>query len=259
MPSWPALRDEARRWQEAGRVADLWWRDDDAAETDPALDRLLALRDRVGAPLALAVVPARATEALAAGLAGQPDLDILQHGYGHQNHAPPVEKRCELGPHRPAMVVLGELGTGWLALERLFGARALPVLVPPWNRIAPGLVPTLPEIGYHGLSTFGPRRVRRLPALIEINAHVDVIDWKGGRGFVGVDVAVTALVRALSHAREISAEPVGLLSHHLAMDAQSWDFLESVCEMIQNTPGLRLRPARELFAAPMQPPGEGKG
>jgi hypothetical protein len=55
------------------------------------------------------------------------------------------------------MIVLGELGTGWMALERLFGSRVLPVLVPPWNRIAPGLVPALPEIGYRGLSTFGIR------------------------------------------------------------------------------------------------------
>ena len=258
MPSWQALRDEARRWQDAGRVADLWWRDDDAAGPDPALDRLLAVQRRTTAPLALAVVPARAGDALAAHLATTTGLDVLQHGYDHQNHAPEAEKKCELGPHRPAMVVLGELGTGWLAMERLFGARALPVLVPPWNRIAPGFVPALPEIGYRGLSTFGPRRSRRLRGLIEINTHVDLIDWKGGRRFVGVDAALATLHAALARARETEAEPVGLLSHHLAMDAKSWDFLESVCEMIQNTPGLRLRPARELFAAPLRTPGEGK-
>ena len=58
------------------------------------------------------------------------------------------DKKIELGTERPAMLVLGELGTGRMALERLFGARPLPVLVPPWNRIAPALVPTLPEIGF---------------------------------------------------------------------------------------------------------------
>ena len=63
------------------------------------------------------------------------------------------------------MIVLGELGTGWLALERLFGGRALSVMVPPWNRIAPALVPTLPEIGFRGLSTFGLRRTRFWPAV----------------------------------------------------------------------------------------------
>ena len=113
------------------------------------------------APLSLAVVPAHATPALADRLGAEPGVDLLQHGYAHVNHAAPGEKKVELGPHRPAMIVLGELGTGWLALERLFGGRALSVMVPPWNRIAPGLVPTLPEIGFSGLSTFGPRRRAR--------------------------------------------------------------------------------------------------
>ena len=107
---------------------------------------------------------------------------LLQHGYAHTNHAPPGDKKIELGPHRPAMFVLGELGTGRLALERLFGSRVLPVLVPPWNRIAPALVPTLPEIGYRGLSAFGPRAAPRPgPGLLQVNTHIDLIDWKTRR------------------------------------------------------------------------------
>ena len=141
MSSWQALEEEAARWHEAGRSADLWWRDDDAADAGPALDRLLALHRETRAPLALAVVPAHATPALADRLAAETGVDLLQHGYAHVNHAPAGEKKAELGPHRPAMIVLGELGTGWLALERLFGGRALAVMVPPWNRIAPALVP----------------------------------------------------------------------------------------------------------------------
>lgn len=251
MSSWRALADEAARWRDAGRTADLWWRDDDAADADPALDRLLSIRRESGAPLSLAVVPANATQALADRLAAEPAVDLLQHGYAHVNHAAPGEKKMELGPHRPAMVVLGELGTGWLALERLFGDRALSVMVPPWNRIAPALVPTLPEIGFTGLSSFGPRR-RSHPVggLLEINTHVDLIDWKGGRGFVGEQAALAALVAALAHARTVSHEPVGLLSHHLAMDAGAWDFLRSMCAKATTMPGISIRPARELFAPP---------
>ena len=177
MSSWQALREEAARWHDAGRSADLWWRDDDAADSGPALDRLLALHRQSATPLALAVVPAHATQALADRLDGEPGIDLLQHGYAHLNHATPGEKKAELGPHRPAMIVLGELGTGWLAMERLFGGRTLAVMVPPWNRIAPGLVPTLPEIGFKGLSAFGPRR-RSHPVrgLLAINTHVDLVD-----------------------------------------------------------------------------------
>jgi peptidoglycan/xylan/chitin deacetylase (PgdA/CDA1 family) len=228
----------------------LWWRDDDATDSEPALDRLLALHRATRVPLALAVVPAHATPALADRLAAEPGVDLLQHGYAHLNHAAPGEKKAELGPHRPAMVVLGELGTGWLALERLFGDRALGVMVPPWNRIAPALVPTLPEIGFSGLSTFGPRgRVRPVRGLLQVNTHADLIDWKNGGGFAGEAAVLGALVAALAHARTVTAEPVGLLSHHLAMDGGAWDFLRSVSEKASTLPGIRIRPAHELFAA----------
>jgi hypothetical protein len=258
--TWQALDEEAARWQEAGRTAQLWWRDDDAADSGPALDRLLGLHRQTGTPLSLAVVPAHATPALVDRLAAEPGVDLLQHGYAHLNHAVPGEKKAELGPHRPAMIVLGELGTGWLALERLFGGRALSVMVPPWNRIAPALVPTLPEIGFSGLSTFGPRRrPRPVRGLLQINTHVDLIDWKSGRGFAGEAAVLGALVAALAHARTVSDEPVGLLSHHLAMDGGAWDFLRSMWEKAPIMPGIRIQPAHELFAAKLVLGGERRG
>jgi hypothetical protein len=248
MTAWKDLGEEAARWTEAGQSVDLWWRDDDAVDAGPELDRLLALHRDSGVPLALAVVPAHATRALGERLAGEPGIDLLQHGYAHANHAAPADKKIELGPERPAMLVLGELGAGRLALERLFGDRPLAVLVPPWNRIAPALVPTLPEIGFAGLSTFGARqRTHPVKGLLAVNTHVDLIDWKTRR-FVGEAAALSALVSALARAR-ISHEPVGVLSHHLAMDAGAWDFLRSLWAKTHEMPGLRMRPAHELFAA----------
>jgi peptidoglycan/xylan/chitin deacetylase (PgdA/CDA1 family) len=248
MSSWQALTEEANRWQQSGRVAELWWRDDDAADVSAGLDRLLALHRESGVPLSLAVVPARATPALANRMADEPAVDLLQHGYAHVNHAGAGEKKIELGLHRPTMMVLGELGTGWLALERLFGGRALPVLVPPWNRIAASLMPALPEIGLTGLSTFGLRD-RPPRGLVQANTHVDLVDWKAGRRFVGEAAALSALVGALAHARTVSNEPIGVLSHHLVMDGQAWDFLRSIWQKISTLPGLSLRPARELWEA----------
>jgi len=249
MNGWQALDRELGEWRATGRAADLWWRDDDAVDVGPALDRLLEIHKATGMPLALAVVPSQATPALAERLTSTPGVDVLQHGYCHANHAPPTEKKIELGLHRPAMLVLGELGTGWLALERLFGQRALGVMVPPWNRIAPVLVPTLPEIGYRGLSTFGPRkRAEPVRGLRQVNTHVDLIDWKGGGGFVGEDAALAALVETLVRSRAGSGEPVGLLSHHLAMDGGAWDFLRSFVERVTTTPGIRACAARDLFA-----------
>ena len=248
MTGWRAIDDEFARWRGAGREPVLWWRDDDAADATPALDRLLDLHRLVKVPLALAIVPANATAALAERLAQMPGVDLLQHGYAHTNHAPEPDKKMELGLHRPTMFVLGELGTGRMALERLFGNRALPVLVPPWNRIAPALVPTLPEVGYRGLSTFGIRR-RALPVsgLLQVNTHVDLIDWQSRR-FVGEDAALAAFEQALVASRTGTDEPVGILSHHLAMDEGAWDFLNSLWVRISSVPGLKMTPAHDLFA-----------
>ena len=251
MTSWAEVDAEIARWQAQGRSVELWWRDDDAVEATPALERLLTLHQDCDAPLALAVVPARATPGLAERLARASGVDVLQHGYAHANHAALEDKKIELGSERPAMMVLGELGTGWLALERLFDVRALPVMVPPWNRIAPHLVPALPEIGFRGLSSFGARaRPQPVRGLVQINTHVDLIQWKSGRVFVGEAAALDQLVRALSCAREQAApEPVGILSHHLAMDEPGWDFLKSFWGRIGATPGVRILPARGLFAS----------
>jgi len=257
MSGWQAFDEEVARWRDGGREVELWWRDDDAADASPALDRLLALQRAADVPLALAVVPARATPALAERLAGLAAVDVLQHGYAHVNHALPPDKKCELGAERPAMLVLGELGTGWMALERLFAGRALPVplpvLVPPWNRIAPALVPALPEIGFKGLSTFAARRrAEPVKGLRQINTHLDLIDWTERR-FVGAEAALGVLVGALRHSRnaisETATEPVGLLSHHLAMDEGAWDFLRSFLATATTKRGVKIRSARDLFAS----------
>jgi hypothetical protein len=64
---WSDLIDEFDRWRDAGRVATLWWRDDDAASPSERLDRLLSISGDI--PIALAVVPAAADARLAAWLA----------------------------------------------------------------------------------------------------------------------------------------------------------------------------------------------
>jgi hypothetical protein len=124
----------------------------------------------------------------------------------------------------------------------------LPVLVPPWNRIAPGLVPALPEIGFRGLSTFGIRPQRRLvPGWVQVNTHIDLIDWRARR-FAGIETVLGAFAQALAAARA-SDEPIGLLSHHLAMDEAAWDFLSSFWERFRGTPSLKIAAANSLFVS----------
>jgi hypothetical protein len=122
------------------------------------------------------------------------------------------------------------------------------VLVPPWNRIAPGLVPALPEIGFRGLSTFGIRPQRRLVSgWVQVNTHIDLIDWRARR-FAGIEVVLGAFVRALAAARAESGEPLGVLSHHLAMDEPAWDFLNSFWGRVRGMPDIGIAAASNLFA-----------
>jgi hypothetical protein len=260
MSAWDALRAELDRWAESGRAATLWWRDDDAAAPSLALDRLIALAERHRVPLTLAVIPAKADARLAALVAGAAALTPVQHGYAHLNHAPEGERRAELGAHRPADIVIAELAVGWARLLSLFGARLRPILVPPWNRIAPHIVPMLPELGYRGLSTFGARlRPRPVAGLVQTNGHLDIIDWGGHRGFIGTEPALAALVghlRARRTGAADAAEPSGLLTHHLAHDAGAWRFIETLLQRTQEHGGARWLDAEAAFEPdPVLPAG----
>lgn len=237
--SWRALAAELARWCDAGRVADLWLRDDDAVEPTPALERLLALAARHAVPVTLAVIPAFTGAALADRLAAAPEVEVTVHGWSHENFAPPREKKQELGAHRPAGDVLDLLEEGLARLRQLHGPRLVPVLVPPWNRIDTALVPRLGGIGYRALSVFGPERALGLPA---VNTHVDVMDWRGTRG--GRDSAalvadIVARLRAIERPGAGAGGTLGLLTHHLVHDETVWRFLEGLFVRTADHPACR--------------------
>jgi hypothetical protein len=246
--AWAALDAELDAWAAQGRQAVLWWRDDDAVSVTPALDRLLDGSRRYGIPLALAVIPRDAVPGLDRAL--PPSVIVLQHGWAHLNHAAPGEKKAELGDHRPLEQVAAELDLGWSRLVRMFGVCALPVLVPPWNRIGQGVAAALPSLGFGGLSTFGPRpRGPFAPA--RVNTHVDIIDWRR-RCFAGTVGCLETTVSHLSARRLGHAdgdEPVGLLTHHLVHDDESWAFLDRFFARTRAHPAVTWASADRLFGS----------
>lgn len=248
MTGWNELERELDHWAFAGRTATLWWRDDDATAPSPALDHALALHRSSGVPLALAVIPGRATPALAERLSGEAGVAVIQHGWRHNNHAPPGAPKAELGSHRPTPFVLGELARGWLALDRLFGGSWLKVLVPPHNRIAPEIARGLALAGYVGLSTHGARATA-IPGLIQVNAHCDIMNWTA-RGFAGEAAALRQIVEHLARRRGADVdpdEPTGFLTHHLAHDAAAWRFCEAFLGRVQAHGAAAWRGAPAIF------------
>ena len=134
-------------------------------------------------------------------------------------------------------------------LADAFGCAFLAVLVPPWNRLDTGLVERLTGCGFVGLSTFGRRAGEAAPGLALINTHLDPVDWRGTRLFVGETAALTRLIAVLD-----AEEPIGILSHHLAMDEAGWAFLDRLLRVLADHPGARLYPVRELLDPAMTGP-----
>lgn len=241
-----ALRSRFDALAEAGRTISLWWRDDDAAESTPPLDRLIALSDRFALPLALAVIPAGAQASLARRLS-EPDaagLFVLQHGYSHTNHELAGNRAAELGGARPIETVLAELSEGYARLDALLGPRFLPVLTPPWNRIDATVAARRGEVGLPGLSTFTSldRAGHRL------DAHLDPIVWKTTRSYMGDERMLMLFDEQVAARTGAAADvPIGILTHHLAHDEPVWTFVETFLAAAADHPAVRWPAAADLF------------
>lgn len=211
----------------------LWLRDDDAVEPTPALDRLLALTKAYSVQVTLAVIPEDTGTSLSERLADEPHAWVAVHGWSHRNYAPAGEKKQELGRHRPAETVLGELRAGFAKLSRLHGSRFRPMLVPPWNRINDDLLPSLSSIGFTSLSVFGKERSSSPIHLL--NTHLDVMDWHGTRGGRPAEVLFGELADWI--VRGDRPLVIGVLAHHLVHDETVWSFLEELFEATSRHPG----------------------
>jgi len=239
-----ALTAALDRCLAAGVTVDFWWRDDDAVEPTPELDRLLHFATLHDAPLLLAVIPEPAIPALFSQLADIGQITISQHGFAHINHEVPPAKAAELGPARPVETVLTELSAGKTKLRHYAGEQFAPILTPPWNRISPDLAERRFEIGLAGLSAFGPANADRF----QVNTQLDIIAWRAGRGFIGWGKAKTIVEEELAHRIAAPGEPFGLLTHHLVHDREVWVFLECFLRIARTHKAARWPEIRNLFS-----------
>ena len=230
---WLALDAELDRWHEAGGKARFWFRDDDAEHPTAALDRLVSLAGEHRVPMTLAVIPGNTGEPLARCLAAFPEINVAVHGWSHTNHAGAGEKKQELGMHRPARTALNELRQGFDRLSALYPSAFTPVLVPPWNRIAPGLLSELQPLGFRALSVFGAEKQGPIRL---VNTHADIMDWHGTRSGRADEAIIADILKRLAAMRETGGT-MGLLTHHLVHDAAAWSFIERLLAFTSPHPG----------------------
>lgn len=200
----------------------LWWRDDDAMRDTRQLRRLIAISERHRAPLTIASVAMRFDDSLVQALSDAPEwITVCVHGADHRNRADPGEDRSEFPDSRDPDEAIEAIATGWRRVRDAFGARAIPVLAPPWNRVSGAVRARLPTIG---LALSDARTV-----------HIDPICWSrrrsllngirhrlfsepGPRPFAGAGTVASQIREAPAHA--------GLMTHHRAHDRACWAWLD---------------------------------
>ena len=234
------LREALDRVADRGGTIRVWLRDDDCVSPTRALDRLSVLCDGVGLPVLLAVIPEPSEATLAGWVSDHPGFVPCQHGFAHANHARPAERSIELGGTRSLAETLDELALGRDRLQALFGERLSDILVPPWNRIDPPLLPYLRGLGFSALSTIAPSRpgspIRRC------DCDLDIVDWR--HGGVGRPLADLARLAAKIVAGQ---QTLGLLTHHLAHDGGAWAALGVLVERFATHPAVRFTSAGDLI------------
>ena len=247
---WGGIVRELDEWAGEKRVAQFWWRDDDAQDTSAQLKNMLAVARQFDVAIGLSVIPVGLKPRLVAALGGA-DAQILVHGFAHQNHARKGQAKRELGGTRTVDEVVDDVRKGLALIRDRFGQRALPELVPPWNRILPGALAQLPRLGFRGVSTWKPR-VSAKPAagLVQVNTHLDLIDWRRGRVIKDERLIAGLLLRKLRWRRALrsrATEPLGLLTHHAYWGPAKERIVVHLLEATRGHPAVRWHTPASAF------------
>jgi hypothetical protein len=228
-------------------TATFWWRDDDAVAPRPELDRLLAYARFI--PIALAVIPGLAIRELGEKLRLMPSIVVLQHGWKHTDHT--GGGRNEYPPSRSKDDVNDELTAGRRLLTDYFGEQLAPVFVPPWNQIDERFLSLVAKAGVAYISRKGPRsNVLAGPGLMQVNAHVSPIRWTKPPSF-GSDAEYLAIIEDHLRGRRTGRydinEPTGLLTHHVAQNDRSYEFIDHLVEVIAQHPAAKWLAGTDIF------------
>ena len=235
-----AFTQTLERLTAKGEHVQFWLRDDDAVVPTVALKRLLDLCADHSVPLTLAVIPRDTEQPLATALQARDNVAVAVHGWSHANHAGTSGKKQELGSHRPLAETVKELKAGFDKLSGLYPQQFIPMLVPPWNRIAPEVIEALPALGFRSLSVFGPEKDAVPPLL---NSHLDIMNWHGVRGGRDPEELFAELAKLLDE--QGRPKTIGILTHHLVHDDNAWAFLQALMAATSGNPACRWVGARD--------------
>jgi hypothetical protein len=251
MSHWERISDELDAWKRQRLRASFWWRDDDATDVSPNLERMVLIASSHRVSIGLSVIPKKHQDRLVPFVRKHRNLDVLVHGFAHVSHARPGEAKREFGGARAKPVMLEELASALALNRQSFGDRSHPVLVPPWNRICPSILPELPKLGFRGISTWKPRpAAAQIRGLVQVNAHLDPVNWRAGRVTKPEAQVASLLLRKLRWRRAAprrAQEPLGLLTHHELWNPDKELIVVNLLKATRNHPAVSWLPASEVF------------
>lgn len=228
------------------QTVELFFRDDDVAEDEPALRRMLELFARCAVPLNLAVIPGRLTEAatklLRKYLKAHPGLfEVNQHGWMHVNHET-TGRKCEFGPGRSEAEQLADIARGRQIMTAAFGADFSAVFVPPWNRCTEATLRALDQPGFEALSQLKGKTAVTGDNFIELSVTLDLHRWKGGATLRSPGEIVTELMAQIN-----AGEIIGVMLHHQVMDERAFSFLARLLDELRAQSCVRMHTFQSLL------------
>ena len=188
-------------------------------------------------------------DGLAGALKGSALVNVAQHGVDHQNRRT-GSAAGEFADDWSQARLAVELARGWELIAGL--PRAAQVFVPPWNDVHPALEAALRDGGFVGWSVEGGLGAE--DPLPRVDAHLDLMRWRGGARFRGRGRFLAGLRRELARRRRAGRwdAPIGLLTHHLAHDNAAWDFLREFLAWSHAQPQLGWVALPDLMPAPQR-------
>lgn len=222
---------------------DVFFRDDDVDEDEPALRRLLHLFAQKNASVILGVIPARLTSECVELLAQfSACIEIVQHGWQHVNHEL-TGRKCEFGPGRSFDEQHADIARGQARMHEAFGHNWFPAFIPPWNRCTASTHQALDQLGFRVLSQLH----KDAPPLTgfswqEISVTLDLFRWKDGATLKPQEELLQAIVQQFSQ-----PQPIGIMLHHKVMHGEAFLFLEQLLDALRQAPNVRFHKFESLL------------
>jgi hypothetical protein len=208
----------------------LFFRDDDVAEDEETLRRLLQLFLRWETPLNLGVIPGQLTaagrELLGQSLKVAPDLIKLnQHGWVHLNHEL-TGRKCEFGPSRTFAEQLADIAQGQARMNEAFGPHWFPAFIPPWNRCTEATCQALDRLGFRLLSRDCTAALCTGARLRELPVTLDLFRWRGGAQLRPAAELANELLRQVA-----AGATIGVMLHHQVMNEAAFAWVETLLQV----------------------------